>query len=262
MGNIVIGQPERIPSGIRPEDVYDAMQHAIESFPEECCGAFTVCGYRRLTNVADNRQEHFVIKERVAVVAMSHEIVALFHSHTTGNAWAGKDDMLMQIVSGKPHGICVVSKTSHGAVEADDLFFWGSANIPPLIGRKYRPNTMDCFSLARDAYWQWYGLKLPEVPRNPEDIEKGVPIFEAGIAAAGFREIPLSEAAPGDVLLGKILSSNFNHCALVIDNRHIIHHYRDRLSRRDELSQWAQMMKTCLRHTSFVGLPPLPPIIV
>lgn len=262
MANVVVGQPERIPSGIRPGDVCDAMRHAIESFPEECCGAFTINGYRKLTNIAEDKINFFVIKERVGVAVMSHEIIALFHSHTTGNAWAGKDDMLTQVISGKPHGVCVVSQPSCGDVQVDDLFFWGSANIPPLLGRKYRPNTMDCFALAKDAYALWYGLTLPEVPRHPDDIEKGMPIFENGIAAAGFQEIPLSSVAPGDVLLGKILSSNFNHCAVVIDNRHIIHHYRDRLSRRDELSQWAQMMKTCLRHKSFVGLPPLPPIIL
>lgn len=262
MVNVAIGQTERIPAGIRPEDIYDAMRHALDAFPEECCGAFTVFGYRRLTNIADAKQEHFVIKERVAIAAMAHEIIALFHSHTTGNAWASKDDMLTQLVSGKPHGICVVSNSDRGGVEVDDLFFWGSANIPPLIGRQYRPNTMDCFSLAKDAYSLWYGIKLPEVPRNPGDIDQGLPIFEEGIAAAGFQEIPINEAAPGDILLGKILSSNFNHCAVVIDNRHIIHHYRDRLSRRDELSQWAQLMKACLRHKSFVGVPTLPPVIL
>ncbi len=250
---------ERIPPGIALNDIQTAIRHAISCFPEECCGALTLSGYKPLTNIAEDRINFFRIKESQVVACRSNEILALFHSHTTGNAFANKDDMLMQIASGKPHGVCVIGEND-GRKKVMDVFFWGSSAIPNLLGRKYRPVTMDCFSLIRDAYRSWYGIVIPDVPRDHDSLERGERLYETGFRDAGFREIPLRDIAPGDVLLGKILSANFNHGALVIDNKHIIHHYRDRLSRRDELSQWAQVMQTCLRHNSFPGLP-MPPTI-
>jgi len=257
MENISQTYYERMPHEIDDTSLNSAIKHAIGCFPNECCGVFTVHGYKALTNIAEDKRESFRIKENRAVASMSHEVIALFHSHTSGNAWAGREDMLTQIASNKPHGICVLAGKG-GIPQVKDIFFWESNNIPSLLGRFYRPNTMDCFSLIRDAYKQWYGIVIPEVPREPDALECGELLYENGFVAAGFKQVPITAMAPGDVLLGRILSANFNHGALVIDNKHIIHHYRDRLSRRDELSQWAQIMNTCLRHNSFSGLPPLP----
>lgn len=253
---------ERIPHGITPDCLLAATRHAFNSFPEECCGVFTTHGYHPLTNVAENKIDHFVFKENRIIASMEDEVICLFHSHTTGNAWANRNDMLTQIVSAKPHGICVVEKNDvSGQLRVDDLFFWGSDNIPPLLGRKYRPCTMDCYSIIRDIYQLWYGIKLPEFPRNSDSIDKGESLYEKGLPLTGFKQIPISDLAPGDVLLGKILSANINHGAVVVDNRSIIHHYRDEVSRRDDLSRWCQTMNICLRHESFTSKPPLPTLI-
>ena len=252
---------ERIPAGIKASHLSDAIAHAMKCFPEECCGVFTTQGYKPLTNVAEDKINHFVFKENQLIAGMSDEIICLFHSHTTGNAWANKHDMLTQIVSAKPHGICVVEKNDvSGKMRVEDIFFWGSDNISPLLGRSYRPCTMDCYSLIRDAYFKWYGIKLPEFPRNYDSIDNGENLYETGLSETGFVQIPIFNLAPGDVLLGKILSTNINHGAVVIDNRSIMHHYRDEVSRRDDLSRWCQTMNICLRHKSFSGLPPLPPV--
>jgi len=67
---------------------------------------------------------------------------------------------------------------------------------------------------------------------------------------------------PGDVLLGSIMGRGIvNHGAVVLNDKEIIHHVVNSLSRRDPLSKWFRHLNICLRHVEFKenGAPPMPP---
>ena len=69
---------------------------------------------------------------------------------------------------------------------------------------------------------------------------------------------------PGDVILGSIRGRNIvNHGAVVYDEKTIIHHLCNELSRRDNLTRWFRHLNICLRHKAFKfnGAPIKPPVL-
>ena len=252
---------ERQPKDLNEKDLKKAIEHALKEFPREACGVFTrSCGYIACKNVAEKPELDFVMQEYKQIAANEGDVIAIFHSHPDGTNHPSKADMKVQISTDLPWGIAVL--TDKGALS--DLFFWGSDNIPALIGRKYRSGSMDCFSIIRDAYKLWYGIDLPEFPRDEEFWKHGENKYIDGFAEAGFEVIPAEKLMPGDVILGAVLGRGIvNHGAVVLNHRELIHHLSGQLSRRDSLSKWFRHLNICLRHKAFElnGGPPMPPEI-
>jgi len=50
---------ERMPHEIDDISLQMAVKHAIACFPNECCGVFTIHGYKALTNIAEDNVSLF-----------------------------------------------------------------------------------------------------------------------------------------------------------------------------------------------------------
>ena len=146
---------ERQPLEITQKEINKAINHAAKEFPKEACGVFTrSCGYIACTNIDPKPEENFHMLEYPQIAANEDDIIALFHSHPNGNNEPSSADMEFQISTDCPWGIAVFNKQG----QFQELFFWGSNNIPNLIGRKYRSGSMDCYSIIKDAYKIWYNI--------------------------------------------------------------------------------------------------------
>jgi len=245
---------ERQPTELQHKDILDAFEHAKREFPKEACGIFThSIGYFPCTNTHPEPEFNFAMKEYMQVAANSNDVIAIFHSHTNGNEAPSAEDMRFQIATGFPWGVASL----HNANQVDDCFFWGSNNIPPLRGRRYRSGANDCYSIIKDAYKLWYDIDLPEFPRDSEFWNRGQNLYSTGFQKAGFKEMPLSEIKPGDVLLGSIRGKGIiNHGGVVLNDKEVIHHLALKLSRRESLSRWSRVLNIGLRHKSFGNNPP------
>ena len=248
----------RKPDEIKDTELKKAFEHAEADYPNECCGVFTRSkGYIRCTNVHDNPTQSFAMKEWLSVAANIEDVIAIFHSHPNGLNCPTSIDMRYQIQTNLPWGIAVMNDSGY----VNDCFFWGSDKIPQLIGREYRSGVNDCYSLIRDAYRVWYNILLPEFPRDSNYWDRGEMLYTDGFPQAGFYEIDIKDASAGDVLIGKVLSKKIiNHGAVILDDKHILHHATGTLSRRSDLTRWARRLDICLRHSAFRGrIPPAPP---
>jgi len=250
---------ERQPAEITDTELNKAFKHAQDEFPKEACGVFTrSSGYIACTNIDPEPEKNFRMKEYFQVAANRDDVIAIFHSHPDGIAEPTEADMAFQISTAFSWGIVALDKNR----EVIDCFFWGGKEIPPLLGRKYRSGTMDCYSIIKDAYMLWYGIKLPDFPRDADFWERGENLYSDNFGEAGFEMITPDKIMPGDVLLGSIRGRGIvNHGAIVLSEREILHHTINGLSRRDSFSRWFQHLNICLRHKDFKdnGGPPMPP---
>lgn len=252
---------ERQPREITDIELNKAFEHARREFPKESCGVFTrSIGYIACTNISDNPEKSFNMKEYKQIATNEDDIIAIFHSHPNDQAEPSYADMKYQIATNLPWGI--VSLDENGNIQ--DCFFWGGNEIPDLIGRKYRSGAMDCYSIIKDAYKLWYNIELPDFPRDEAFWELGENLYTDNFGCAGFELITSHQLMPGDVILGSIRGKGIvNHGAVVLNNKEIIHHMVDSLSKRDGLSRWFRHLNICLRHKEFKHTdgPPCPPKI-
>lgn len=246
---------ERQPLEITSDMIKQAFEHAKDDFPNEACGVFTLsCGYVRCKNVAEKPTRDFTMLEYRRIAANEDDVLAIFHSHTNGRNSPTAEDMRYQISTAKPWGIAVLDDITG----VKDCFFWGSSNIPRLLGRQYRSGVSDCYGLVKDAYKLWYNIFLPEFPRDDHFWAQGKADYNSLFSQAGFYQIDPKQIKPGDVLFCK---QPINHSAIVLNDKEIIHHELNRLSKRDPLARWFRCLNVCLRHVSFKNTdgPPTPP---
>ena len=252
---------ERQPKDLKQSDLIKAFNHAKAEFPKEACGGFTrSCGCIACKNVTEKTCDDFTMLEYKQIAANEGDVIAIFHSHPNDRKAPSAEDMRVQITTALPWGVAALDSKG----EVSDCFFWGSDVIPPLLAREYRSGAMDCYSIIRDAYMLWYGINLPEFPRDEAFWERGEDKYMKGFSFAGFELITHEHLMPGDVILGSILGRGIvNHGAVVLNDKEIIHHMVNSLSRRDPLSRWLRHLNICLRHKEFKenGAPPRPPKI-
>jgi proteasome lid subunit RPN8/RPN11 len=253
---------ERQPTDLKQSDLKKAFEHAQAEYPKEACGVFThSSGYIACKNVAAKPEDDFTMLEYKQIAANEGDVIAIFHSHPNDMRCPSAEDMRVQISTALPWGIASLN----GKREITDCFFWGSDVVPPLIGREYRSGAMDCYSIIRDVYKLWYSIDLPEYPRDEGFFERGEDKYMEGFSSAGFELITPNQLMPGDVILGSVLGRGMvNHGAVVLNEKEIIHHTLNSLSRRDSLSKWFRHLNICLRHKEFKdnGGPPMPPKVV
>jgi proteasome lid subunit RPN8/RPN11 len=230
--------------------------HALAEHPRECCGVITADGYRPLRNIAPAPEAQFECTEELAPYLADGTAVALLHSHTNGIARPSHRDIAQQIAMNIVWGLVMTDGT-----HVLEPWFWGDGIVkPPLVGRQFRfgpsgtDNRGDCAAVVRDYYRQELGIELIEHPRPDDyDARRDAPIAAAYypdvLKKAGFRQI----SAPlqiGDVALMRACARIPNHVAVLVAEDEILHHYIDRLSRREPLVRWAKCIAGWYRHAS------------
>lgn len=220
--------------------------HARTEYPREACGLVIDGAYVPMENRARDPQAQFLIP---VDETLRPGVQAVVHSHPDGDPWPSAEDMAGQVATALPWGVVVV-----GAAGVGRVLWWGEGvPRPPLLGRDFRHGPSgsdgrgDCYALIRDWFLDVRGIDLPEFPRAPEWWLAGGDLYRHGFARAGFREIDLSELAPGDVVLAKVMSPVPNHGGVVLADGLVLHHLTGRLSRREPLGPWRRFLTHALR---------------
>lgn len=263
-----------IPTGFE-EAFAEAKAHARREFPLESCGLIVSGKYIACENVAADPSEHkegdrncnckrcsFVIDPAVyAKYATGGNIDFVVHSHPNGPFYPSKADMEGQLATAVPWAIIALDDERVG-----DPICWGdSLPIAPVLGRQFMHGVHDCYSLVRDCFrlgkdelarqdihgWPYDPIKLREYPRDDAWWEDNEDLYMKNFIREGFMRIDFEDAAPGDVFLMKIRSSQFNHAGLLLDNGLILHHLPSRLSRREPAGIWARQAGVWLRYVGF-----------
>jgi proteasome lid subunit RPN8/RPN11 len=239
------------PSTWTAEVAAAAKAHAVEAYPHEAVGIVEEGVYVRFENIAASPEEHVQVSPEDEMRAAGAQIV--FHSHPDGLGCPSAHDMAAQEVSGVPF---VIQPVHRGV--ALPAFPFGS-NLPPepLTGRSFRHGVFDCYTVIRDWYRADRDVDLPVIPRDWEWWLKGQNLYDTGWAAAGFRDIPVSELAGGDCVLFMIRARVPNHAGLVLPEGLLLHHVagpipidQTRLSSVEPISRWLRFAVRGLRHAS------------
>ncbi len=247
-----------------------AMRHAESEYPNECVGVITLDGeYIPLKNVSTTPTETFCLSEEddFQYATLDDDgnckVSAIIHSECYGKGeieapliGPSKTDMEQQIATKCTWGLIgVINRV------AEEPIYWGDFVLDtPLLGRKFIPQVTDCCNAILSFYWQIYGIKLPDCPRDWNWWRDGGNLYEDNFEKAGFIKIEMDEVAPGDVVLAQLRSPVPNHAVIILDDGLMYHHPQQMLSVREPIGRWRPYAVQALRHGSFEGLPPLPPI--
>ncbi len=227
--------------------------HAIASYPNECCGLIVDKGtkYVPMRNVHEHPRNNFRMNmDDFRVFYEAGRVDALMHSHTgADNGHPSKQDMLAQQSMALPWGIVHINDHQ----DIDGPFFFGDqVPIAPLVGRKFRANVHDCYTLLRDVYRQELGATLPLGAREAEWWKSKQDLLTDNFKKAGFVQIDASQAALNDIMICRVNSPMDNpvpnHVIILRQNGQVLHHLSNRLSRHDPYSLWRTTAVSYLRY--------------
>lgn len=250
----------------------EARIHARFEYPRESCGLIVNGEYLPCKNSARPVEEHreencecqlcsFVMdtKDFAAVLTDDSVIQMVVHSHPDGPDFPSDTDAASQMEDGLAWAIIPLDAERIG-----DMVIWGGDTpIEPVIGRKFRHFTSDCFTLIRDIFslgkeelakqdidWPFDPVLLPDFPRRDGWWNGDDDFYATEPSKIGFVEIAAHEAKPGDVFLMSIRSTKMNHGGLLVGGGLILHHLPHRLSRREPSGLWGAQVEKWIR---FVG---------
>ena len=246
-----------------------AMNHAEVEYPREAVGVISLDGeYIPLENVHPHPEREFSISEDddLQYATLDDDgnpkVAAVIHSECYE---AGTVDATLIGPSRKDMEQCIATRCTWGMIpciggRAENPLYWGDFLLDtPLLGRPFVPQVTDCYNSIRSAYWQWYGIKLPEFPRDWSWWKEGGNLYAEGFSKAGFKVIDFAELMPGDVVLAQLRSPVPNHAVIILDAGLMFHHPQQMLSVREPFGRWRHYGVEALRHTSFGPEGPPPP---
>ncbi len=227
----------------------EALAHAKEEYPRECCGLVAVVKgrthYFPCRNLADTPDEHFVLDpDQYSEIEDKGEIISIIHSHPKTNHSPSQADLVACEKSGVPW--FVVNPQTE---------LWGSA-VPtgfklPYVGREFSHGLVDCYTLVRDWYKGEFGVELNDYHRRDKWWDKGENMYLDNFKKEGFKAIPPEDVGYGDLFLMHLESTVPNHAAIYIGDMTILHHVQGRLSSRDVYGGYYQKNTArVLRHES------------
>jgi len=236
---------------MRIKNLSEFKSHVIECYPQEACGVLVNGVFSPLTNVHPSPADNFMLSEQDSFsLASKPEKFSIVHSHTMDSftndpRTPSYDDMRSQLNLGVQWGIVHCD-----GISVTEILEFGEPNECDLLGRKYISNVYDCFTIARDFYWQNYAIDFGTHPR-PDDWEKWNPHYiENHYKDLGFIDLKYGEPQKyGDILLFKIASNNINHIGVANDLGKFIHHLHNRKSCVDSQEKWHRQLYKVIRRS-------------
>lgn len=225
-------------------------QHALDVFPQECCGFIADDKYYRQENQSSDPNNSFVIDRKSMAAARKIGLEAIVHSHPKGLVCPSKADMENQIENQVPWLLL----TTDGEFVSEPILFGDTAPIPNLMKRTFRHGVTDCYSMIRDYYRLELGITLKEFPRDWEWWLEGDDLYASGFKEAGFVKIGADDIQPGDVFLANIRSKTPNHGGVYVGNELVLHHLtgaepvENRLPKRDLVCRYQKLITYWLRY--------------
>ncbi len=224
-------------------------KHILEVYPQEACGILVEDTFIPLVNIHPDPANNFLLSEEDSFsIETIHTSCIILHSHTMQSSsidfrTPSHEDMKGQQVTDKLWGIVHCDGQA-----VSDILYFGKPSELNLLDRLYAVNVFDCFSLARDFYWQHFKILFPTFPK-PADWEEWNPYYIVEqYSGLGFIEIDKNTVRQfGDILLFSINSRNINHIGIVQEDNSFIHHLYNRKSCIDSESRWYRQLTKVLR---------------
>ncbi len=228
-------------------------EHALKDAPNEACGFVCVNFLGEVTvlpceNMARNKVGRFVIdpKKNLEAEKTGH-IAAFYHSHAgefldERSNKLSIEDLDISYEAGIPALLYV---------HPHDQFHFSvpSTYVPaPLLGRPFVWGVWDCYTLVRD-HFKLKGIQMgsympPENATTHSDFG-----YEQKILNENFREVPLEEIRPDDVILLKIKSDFINHCLVYLGGNDFVHQSLNKISSKGFLDdRYQKYIAKVMRH--------------
>jgi proteasome lid subunit RPN8/RPN11 len=234
--------------------VSDILQHAVEAYPNECCGLVVASGNRhrlvKARNLATSPQTTFDLDPDAWLeVSDGEDVVGIYHSHPNHVAEPSMADLAGCELSGLPWHIVSYPNEDYRLVEP-------SGFQTPYLGRPYVHGLLDCYAVVRDWFAREWNLTLTNY-RRPDywwEVD-GQNLYMDNFGSEGF--VRVSDEASherGDVFLIQMHSKVANHAMVCLGDGTVLHHVMGRLSSVDVFGgYWQKHCVAHLRHNSKMG---------
>lgn len=224
---------------------------ACEQAPREACGFIVNHAGHARVHVVPNVYPHVggfaMAPDDVLDMLARHQCLAVVHSHVGEDARPSAEDRDLSEALDLPSVIVCVDD---GSVSITYPPGWRQ----PLLGREWVYGVSDCYTLLQDAMQEMAGVTLPDIERAPFPSPDWN-MFADHYAAAGFRVVHdvRNDYRAFDAVLFALDddSPHLNHCGLIVEPCHVLHHAFGRLSAREVFTDsWRHRVRMHLRHIS------------
>ena len=203
----------------------------MEVYPEEGCGLLVnkkgKIEWMSCRNVSDNPEESFHIDASDYIKArLQGDIYAIVHSHPDFSCEPSEADKKASDFLGIPYII-------YSLPDFEKYEYIPKRLSNELLGRDYNFGSSDCYSLARDYYFQEFNINLPTIQCEDDWWEQGLDYFGDLFENFGFEEV--EDPQIGDGILFKVFCNVENHCGIYLGEDIFLHHAVNRLSCRESL---------------------------
>ena len=226
-------------------------KHCRAEYPNEACALVVDKKVIPTPNRAKDPARAFSIDPQHYAKAMTEgRLDGVLHSHVIDAQTDPKQDprtpshadMVSWLAMNIPFGISAVN-----ADQVSELLWLEDDFSRPLEGRTFQYGISDCFSLVRDYYFQKFGIKLKNYPRENGWDQKADHITNR-FDDAGFYEISKDELAIGDLLVMRIRAPYPNHLAVMVSQNVMLHQMYGRISGRETIAKWGPYITSVLRY--------------
>ena len=203
----------------------------MEVYPQEGCGLLVnkkgKIEWMSCRNVSDNPEESFHIDASDYIKArLQGDIYAIVHSHPDFSCEPSEADKKASDFLGIPYII-------YSLPNFEKYEYIPKRLSNELLGRDYNFGTSDCYSLARDYYFQEFNINLTTIQFEDDWWEQGLDYFGDLFENFGFEEV--EDPQIGDGILFKVFCNVENHCGIYLGEDIFLHHAVNRLSCRESL---------------------------
>lgn len=227
-------------------------KHVLSEYPKEA--VFALTSKKKLVilkNINPDPENFFSVDE---MELDQLDPIALIHSHTyqlsrlppeflgpVDFRMPSKMDMQAQMLLDIEFGI-----VSCDGQEVSEILWYPDLDAP-MLGQQYISGVHDCYSIIRRYYWQTYGVKLDENPRDYLWHESEPNKYVNDYKKFGWYDVGLNEMEPGDMLIIRI-GHYESHSGLYLSEGKFMHHLTAQYSRTEDVTKWLKRITRVVRH--------------
>lgn len=228
--------------------INQALEHAAEEAPRECCGLVISknrkMAYRPCKNISSTSEQFIMDPLDYARCEDEGRVVAIVHSHygippepSMADLRGCEQTNLPWLIVNQPAGTYKVVEPSG----------WKA----PLEGRPFVHAVFDCYSIIKDYYKEVLNIEIPDFKREEEWWTKGYNLYMDNFEKAGF--IKVDNIEPHDVIIMQCGAKVPNHAAVYLGDTRILQHLTNRLSGIDIYGgYWQKSTVAVVRHKGFL----------
>lgn len=219
--------------------------------PNETCGVFANNVFFPIKNLVDDwRGKVSFLMDPVEYMRVEqlHTIDAIVHSHVNMTSAASDQDRTSCEKLGLPFVIVAVPHRAHSIIHPCGF-------RAPLVGRSWGYGTHDCYSLVKDALFDYAGITLDEFSREDwEWWKRGYDLIASQFQEAGFTRLPQGTKPQHlDIFGMQVASRVVNHLGVFLEPDVLLHQLQERLSVREPYGGTYQRATVLhLRHNSLI----------